>query len=93
MSDAAGLARHRNTEALLRAMKLTIEPTNRIETVEGAPCRLWEGVTDRGTPVHVWVRMLSPQTHDEAALKAFDEELTALPKVERQLVSFDFRMV
>ena len=74
-------------------MKLTIEPTSIIETIEGVPCRRWEGVTDAGTPVHVWVRMLSPQTHDPSALEAFDRELQALPQMERQLVSFDYRMV
>jgi hypothetical protein len=74
-------------------MRLIIEPTATIETVEGQPCRRWEGETDQGTPVHVWVRMLSPQTHDDAALAVFDRELKALPPVERQLVSFDFRFV
>ena len=74
-------------------MKLRIEPTDKIETIEGAPCRKWEGVTDAGTPVHVWVRMLSPQTHDAEVLKVFDKELEALPPVRRELVSFDYRMV
>lgn len=74
-------------------MELRIKPTATIETIEGVPCRRWEGVTDAGTPVHVWVRMLSPQTHDVDALVAFDRELTALPPVQRQLVSFDFRFV
>lgn len=74
-------------------MKLILEPTATIEMIEGQPCRRWEGVTDEGTPVHVWIRMLSPQTHNAAALAAFDRELQALPKAERQLVSFDFRFV
>lgn len=74
-------------------MRLDIAPTDKIETVEGQPCRRWEGLTNAGTPVHVWVRMLSPQTHDHAALAAFDRELKALPPVSRQLVSFDFRFV
>ena len=74
-------------------MKLNLEPTAHIETIEGVPCRRWEGVTDAGTPVHAWIRMLSPQTHDAAMLAAFDRELCALPPVERQLVSFDFRFV
>ena len=74
-------------------MKLTITPTDRIETIEGVPCRRWEGITDRGTPVHVRVRCLSPQTHDETAVAVFDAELKALPPVRRELVSFDFRFV
>jgi hypothetical protein len=74
-------------------MKLTISPTTVIELIEGVPCRRWEGVSDAGTPVHAWVRMLQPQTHDEAALAAFERELKALPPVERQLVFFDHRFV
>ena len=74
-------------------MKLTIEPTSSIENIEGVPCRRWEGATDAGTPVHVWVRMVSPQTHDADRLKAFEVELQSLPAMERRLVSFDYRMV
>ncbi len=72
-------------------MKLSISPTPTIETIEGAPCRLWVGVTDAGTPVHAWVRCLSPQTHDAAQLAVFDRELEALPPARRELVSFDTR--
>ncbi len=74
-------------------MKLTIEPTDRMETIEGVPCRRWQGQTEDGTPVHVWVRMLSPQTHDAQRLAVFDRELKALPAVRRELVSFDMRIV
>lgn len=27
-------------------MKLILEPTDRMETFESAPCRVWKGVTD-----------------------------------------------
>lgn len=74
-------------------MILTIAPTNIIETFDGQPARRWEGTTDHGTPVHVWVRALSPQTHDAVQLAAFDRELNLLPPVEKHHVSFDFRFV
>lgn len=70
-------------------MKLTIEPTDRIEKIEGVECRRWEGTTETGVPVHAWVRCLSPQTHDEEALKVFDAELQALPPAT--LALFDIR--
>jgi len=73
-------------------VKLTIEPTNIIENIDGHPCRRWEGTSDGGTPVHVWVRMLTARTHDEAALAVFDRELQEV-KVARELVAFDYRMV
>lgn len=74
-------------------MKLFIEPTKTIDTIEGAPCRLWTGETDKGVPVHVYVRCLSARTHDGEALADFDRELQALPTMERQPVSFDIRLV
>lgn len=74
-------------------MKLTLEPTDRIQTVDGVPHRIWQGTTDQGTPVLAYVRAVSAQTHDEAALAVFDRELQALPAPRRELVSFDMRFV
>lgn len=73
-------------------MKLTIEPTDRFESVNGQPHRIWKGTNEAGTPVHVYVRTIQPQTHDAAALEVFDRELKALPPPRRELVSFDLRM-
>ena len=74
-------------------MKLTLEPTDRLQTIDGQPHRIWTGTTDTGTPVHAYIRMVSPQTHDPAQIAAFDRELVALPQPRRELVSFDLRMV
>lgn len=74
-------------------MKLTLEPTDRMEAFEGAPCRVWKGSTESGVEVVAFVRCVSPQTHDELQLAVFDKELKALPPVRRELVSFDYRMV
>ena len=74
-------------------MKLTLTPTDKFETFDGKPMRLWKGETEAGVPVHAWIHAVSPQTHDATQLAAFDAELKALPPVRRQLVSFDYRMV
>lgn len=74
-------------------MKLTLEPTDRLQTFDGAPARVWKGVTDSGVEVLAFIRCVQPQTHDEAKLAAFDAELKALPPVRKELVSFDYRMV
>ncbi|WP_449255155.1 hypothetical protein [Bosea sp. (in: a-proteobacteria)] len=72
-------------------MKLTLEPTGIIETVEGTPCRLWTGADENGTPVHAYVATMQPQTHDPERLAAFAAALEEVPLV-RQLVYFDIRM-
>lgn len=46
-------------------MKITIEPTSKIvhlvnEYGISMPARIWEGFTDRGTPVHCFVTRIAP---------------------------------
>ena len=74
-------------------MKLTLEPTDRIQSFDGAPCRVWKGVTDSNVEVLAFIRCIQPQTYDESKLSVFDRELKALPPVRKELVSFDYRMV
>lgn len=71
-------------------MKLTIESTGDSLMIDGAPHRLWQGQDERGTPVHVYVRAVSPQTHDPARLEAFDRELKALPPLRPVAVDHRF---
>lgn len=66
-------------------MKLHLDPTDRIETVQGTPCRLWAGTTGTGVPVHCWIAIVQPQTHDSSLLAAFDAELKALPAMRREM--------
>lgn len=73
-------------------MKLTLEPTDRVETVQDTPCRVWSGTTDTGTPVLAWIPTVQPQTHDPDELAAFEAALREMP-YRRELVSFDLRMV
>ena len=74
-------------------MKIILEPTDRMQTFDGAPCRVWEGLTDSGVEVFAFVRCIQPQTHDESKLAEFDQALKALPQPRKELVSFDYRMV
>lgn len=60
-------------------MRLTIEPTPEIITVEGNPVRIWTGTDENGTEVRVLVRAVQPLTHDAARLQAFETELRELP--------------
>jgi hypothetical protein len=74
-------------------MKLTIEPTAELMQIDGVPCRRWEGTDEAGTPVHVFVRTLSPQTHDEDRLREFDEQLKALPPLRVAGMTIDYRFI
>ena len=74
-------------------MKITLEPTATIDTIDGKiPARIWEGQTDTGIPVKVWVPTIQPQTHDPKLLAEFDAALKAMPW-KRELSTFDLRLV
>jgi hypothetical protein len=73
-------------------MKLTLEPTNELQTVDGVPCRVWRGRDEGGTWVLAWVRTVQPQTADAAKLAAFESELMSLPQpVFTGAISFRYR--
>jgi hypothetical protein len=72
-------------------MKLTLEPTDKTQSVDGVPHRVWKGETDKGVPVLAYIRAVSPQTHDEAVNAEFARELQALPSARREAVTYDLR--
>ena len=57
-----------------KSMKLTIESTTKIVTLNGVPSRVWEGHTESGTPVIVFIaRVMVADGHTaefDAALEA-----------------------
>lgn len=52
-------------------MKITIEPTSKIVELEVRgtgcmmPARIWQGETDTGTPVQVYITRIAPEVHPE----------------------------
>lgn len=74
-------------------MQITLEPTSTVDTIDGrVKARIWEGETESGVPVKVWVAMISPQTHDAALLGEFETELERI-QATRELKSFDVRLL
>lgn len=56
-------------------MRLTIESTSVVTTIDGVPVRLWRGRTDRGCPVDVFVhRVGSDDVDAQAELSAVLDE-------------------
>lgn len=64
-------------------MKLTIESTAKIVTLNGVPARIWEGHTETGYPVHVYVtRVASDNAHANAELdRALQESRAPSPEI------------
>jgi hypothetical protein len=78
-------------------MKITLSPTGRFETVTQDSgrvlCRVWEGTADSGAKIIAHIPLI--QLHESAPEAEQDAFAKALREVEgeRQLVSFDMRMV
>jgi hypothetical protein len=54
-------------------MKITIESTDALTTIDRVPVRVWEGVTEDGIPCKVFVHRIA--VADEQDASAFDREL------------------
>jgi hypothetical protein len=55
-------------------MRILIESTAELVTLEGVPCRVWSGVTEEGTPCIVYVHRVASESAHEAE---FSKELVA----------------
>ncbi len=71
-------------------MRLIIEATGTIERVNGVDARVWKGRTENGIEIICWIPLVAVSKETDRG--EFDRELSEV-KAERQLVSFDMRMV
>lgn len=67
-------------------MKILIESTDKLTTMDGVPVRVWRGVTEGGAPCFVFVHRIGvPADQDQAAFErdlksmAEPDELRAIP--------------
>lgn len=62
-------------------MKLSLQPTDRIVSIDGGPiCRVWKGTTERGTAVFAYIMAVAVRS-DECDDQEMDE-LTEIPEME-----------
>lgn len=54
-------------------MKITIENTTKIVSLNGMPARIWEGYSESGTPVHCYVTRIA--VADGQDTSQFEREL------------------
>jgi hypothetical protein len=69
-------------------IKLSLEPTDRIVEVNGIPCRIWQGTTDAGVPVHCYITRIAVPTNKPDECERFAAELkeSAAPRPEVQAI-------
>lgn len=75
-------------------MKISIEPTSKIVEMDGVPVRIWEGASDEGMPVVVFIARVS--VPDGLPIQAYMEFERALGKARTPspaVVAIPLRMV
>lgn len=73
-------------------MKVTLESTTRIVTVNGVPGRVWEGETDSGVRCYAVVTRIAVHKDDDA--RQFEAELQECkPPSQRAIDAIPLRLV
>jgi hypothetical protein len=70
-------------------MKITIEATDQLVTVDGRECRRWKGMTERGVECDVFVPRV--RVRSDADRSQFDAELKEMP--QPRLPAIDLRFL
>lgn len=63
-------------------MKIILEPTSLFTTVNNTRCRVWQGVTEKGIPIHAHIALVGvDRDQDAGELDAALKEI-ATPRAE-----------
>jgi hypothetical protein len=75
-------------------MKITIESTSKVVTVNELPVRIWEGETESGIPIHCYVtRVAVDEGLAPGAYKVFEAELAEQKKPSAKVEAIPLRMI
>ena len=73
-------------------MKITINSTTLIATLNGVPARIWEGVTESGIPVTCYVTRIAIDK-DEPRAAEFENELTEHAPPSPEVAAIPLRLI
>lgn len=48
-------------------MKATLEPTSMFTFVNGVRCRIWQGTTERGVPIHAHIALVGVDRAEDSS--------------------------
>jgi len=75
-------------------MKIEIESTTKIVTVNGVPARIWEGRTMSGISIHCYVTRIAAKTGlGTDAYKEFERELNEQKPPSPEVEAIPLRMI
>ena len=75
-------------------MKITIESTTKIVTLNDVLARVWEGVTESGVPVHRFITRLAPTIPvNDARQEEFQRELAEQKAPTPDVAAYPLKMI
>lgn len=71
-------------------MKMTIESTSKVVSVNGVPARIWEGTTERGIRTVAFITRVTPMGGDA---EEFERDLLEVVAPSAEVCSFPARLI
>ena len=71
-------------------MTMTISSTTKVVTLDGVQCRVWEGQTERGIPIHCFIPRVAVKNGLDAS--QFEEELNEHRTPSAEVEAIPLRM-
>jgi hypothetical protein len=71
-------------------MKIILESTTRIDDINGVPCRLWQGKTESGVPMHAYIALVAVDRAADSSEFERDLKEHAPPRVELGAIPLRF---
>lgn len=72
-------------------MKITLESTDKIVALNGAPARIWQGHTESGVPCHAYISLIGVDGTEDTS--QFERELQAHAAPRPDLAAIPMRMI
>ena len=72
-------------------MRLSIENTDILATINGVPARVWQGKSASGIPVTLWVTRIAVNEKEDTAM--FEKELRECVPPTAEAQSFSLRLI
>jgi hypothetical protein len=72
-------------------MKLILEQTTKIVTLNGIPARIWEGHSDSGIAVHCYITLVA--VHESFDASQFEQELLEQRKPSLDIEAMPLRLI
>lgn len=72
-------------------MKVWLESTNKVVSVNGVPARIWEGATELGIPIHAYVTRVA--VADDRDTSEFERELLTCRPPSAEIDAIPTRLI